>query len=1800
MSGSADEFSEEENIIIPDFEDCKLGFLYEDDDLSQEDDEESQDFYTILEPVKSEDQELFLEVLENLKNAVYADDTNDTDDLHKSCRSDTENKHKDIEKKNTATGAGVKHLSYACRLCSFVTETELKIKEHLRNDHPKRRKPKLKKFYPDIAVDENGITSITVSSSTKAHILRKLMTPNIQGKGSEIFIERLKYCDPCFFDMSNKQISEASKETSPTTKLSTSATEISTDSVNVPLVMVGKQPASDKSDTFTLISSEKQMSLKPVNASSQAISIYKCNACDYYSNNKNYLKQHMDIVHNSLRPFKCPFCDYAGKRSHALREHLIVHSSERPFECNFCNATFRKKGHLTNHIKLHNNAKTLVKCPLCKELVCESKAAIGLTGHLQTVHGTDKLYGCDLCEFIAANEPEIVEHLRDKHLKVNVYKCDRCSFDTVDKTEFENHVKSHNRSVPVSIPVNRTENSLTTTPIKPVWIKCTECGFTGQDSEVIRQHMMEHLKIESSKTDTVKAKEPMTSNEHANVINVELVAQGQNIQRTIKCQHMMEHIKTDSKTDNVNPNESMTLKERANVINVELVAQGQNIQRIIKCNECNFESPTTAVFQKHLETHKKKVDKQELESQRLSNQPKFENVILSDPRSPTKPSVMTDPVLVPMSELIQSNIVKPISLTSLQCSPPKEPPQFIQVTGKRSKEGMRFLPACSQTTSVVTSIMHDKPLVSKTRFVPSNFINSIPGSVVASNLIRVLPQMIQNQTSTSAEIGQPRVANRAIPVFQKVEQNCKQEPLPKVPVRLIPEPLIHKDGLPSCTVVEKETSDVNKSDNASEVSVPQQPLAVQTGAQFILKEIPVPRQVSLPEMPKLPPEITQLNLDTRRNSEEGKRTNLNVERSVEENLDSLRKRLASVQELIQQQEKIQRQTGTKQAQILDTRGIPQATDKSNVIYYITPVSKQNTAKAASAGVMHDSSAGRFRCTICGYTCEFQRTIKAHIWKHSGNKNVEYPMFQNGPLSIYEGDQIPKLNPMLNASSDMETVVESSPKHISTEVQSKASESTESLGTGQKTDIASIETDDKSDSSSSNLPSFIVYEESKISNVAPALAHLIAARTMVGLGERNKATKSVDNKSQELESTTQELNTINTDDVPVKMKTESTDSATKRSIKVSDEKHTEIEIVPTKKTKVLMDDDVTSPINVVVENVQSVIGHSEYTGMQSQQGSPRIPNAKSPDSGLSEETACSKATDERSVSSGFFSPIPEGRLIIDDTAPESKSLLTRNTRRTKSQEVPDKLHDETNDRSASSESVRASSQTEESAVTLLSLLKKGPNFNPACPPKSNTSYHYTDRTSQTSSPGLEDTNSTGDSDISGMKPKSGISSSLLAVIEQLRERSKSDIEDEKPQVPVPTKKASKRRSRRGSIEDNSSAVEIDNVEQFMSEGEIKYRCKLCHYNNESTVLLRQHMRLHKTKQPFECSLCDVIADSSEALQDHMIQHCKVRLYQCKMCPSTFNYKSQLRAHMRAHSDLDILMCDLCDFETRSVSSLRVHMKTHENMPRFTCNICKDVFLSSVALRGHKRRCFPVDNNTTETETTTYRCNQCEFIAMDENELKYHRRGHKIVEQTLKKCPYCEHTAASVEQVQHHISSVHGENKHMKCELCGFVALSIRSLKSHMKRHVNDQRFVQQPLEQYKCNLCGYVCHHLPSLKSHMWRHAADEHYSYEFTNEIINSAIDFDGHTDAQDTTEGDVSAFRRLIHNTMKARGIENTKETTEKSAHALCWVTFRCCQCGFETINKAELNMHMKAHSDVIRWTLEVSQEPEEEDSEK
>ncbi|KAL3860100.1 hypothetical protein ACJMK2_010268 [Sinanodonta woodiana] len=1404
-------------------------------------------------------------------------------------------------------------------------------------------------------------------------------------------------------------------------------------------------------------------------SNSSSKEIYKCEECDYSSKNKHYLKQHVDLVHSSDRPYKCPFCDYAGKRSHALREHLIVHSNERPFECIHCNATFRKKGHLTNHIKLHTTHR-LLKCPICKDLVSEA-GDNGLDVHLRSVHNTEKVYGCDLCDYVAPNEQEIKRHIEVKHVDDLGYKCSVCNFLSKDRSHFEVHFKQHIMQLAASksslpkLPVAKPPAASIGQPtiIKPVWIKCSACGFTAHDAEVIREHMLNHISESADKLQ----QSTMTT----------------------------ESVKHDNPVENTSQS---TISSKNNHFDLQTLLPSKVIEltssktpMLFKCGYCDFESTEGQSFMIHMSTHKqtKVHDSQTTASSNVL----VKNIILSTNDNGQVSSVSgckQSPSLTSLT-VRTTSMLTPVGSTSVEDSDSVQ----MQVSSEN------IIPNAAQTLDKLNIIQNKYP----------------PGSLFVSS-------------SMAAQI----VSDR--------------------------------EALASSTLLSAK-SDMSQQNHDSFQNLM---------SEAVLNQVETSRNKLFSE---------------------------NVQLSTKEDTDDT----TSNQKQDKEKEKA-------------------------IVYYITPVSKQNTVRnPTNVGFTHDSCAGRFRCTICGYTCEYQRTIKAHIWKHSGHKNIDYPMFQNGPLSIYEDTGLTrndenKLEPVQNGSVVEFKVSEQRPPNQGKK--GEAGETTESVA----------------------VSPIIVYEQSKISNVAPALAHLLAARAMVGMKESEIQKDESDDHLKKIVSvlppTSQNTCKVERDGdllpgnrLPVKVEiipesvnlaaiskrslisenkysywilassrlnenkdgTRDCQSVQGRRLKRHSDELVQNAVLSDSGKKVKFNELSQSPLNVVVESVDTVTTGEGYTGMRSQQGSPRLGYYKSlgetvleselSDSGVSSEvtvitTPHDEPLDKLSSSSLFLTPGSDksgSHIKVSNSSfvdnQEGDRSLTKRERRVKSQESarlksPDVKGEErrpsTPDGTTRKRTFSASSQ--ESAVTLLSLLQKGPNYNPAYPverkAQQNTLVQLReDKTVDTNSEYLEGSELT-------QKPKSGISSSLLAVIEQLRERSKSDIDDDG--FSSVTRKGTKRRSRRNSLE-IASALDIDNVEQVGVDGEMKYRCKLCHYMNDSTVLLRQHMRLHKTKQPFECSLCDFIARSSEALQDHMIQHCKVRVYQCKMCPSAFNYKSQLRAHMRAHNEQEIQCCDSCDFETKSQSALHSHVKTHYFGKQHACDICKEEFPTAFNLRVHKREKSCMKN---------MRCSYCEFIATGTRELKNHLRIHEAV----KMCSQCDYTTNNVIQLRHHYTEAHSEPK---CELCGFTAVSVRSLKSHMKRHVNDQRFVQQPLEQYKCNLCGYVCHHLPSLKSHMWRHASNENYSYEFTNEVINAAIDFDSVTEAQDTVEDDVTEFGRIIKHKLKNTCPRKSNDEPEPNAKICCWVTFRCCQCGFETINKAELNLHMRVHSDVIKFTLEVPAKP-------
>lgn len=155
-------------------------------------------------------------------------------------------------------------------------------------------------------------------------------------------------------------------------------------------------------------------------------------------------------------------------------------------------------------------------------------------------------------------------------------------------------------------------------------------------------------------------------------------------------------------------------------------------------------------------------------------------------------------------------------------------------------------------------------------------------------------------------------------------------------------------------------------------------------------------------------------------------------------------------------------------------------------------------------------------------------------------------------------------------------------------------------------------------------------------------------------------------------------------------------------------------------------------------------------------------------------------------------------------------------------------------------------------------------------------------------------------------KSGISLSLLTVIERLQERSDQNASDEDILKEL-RNNAQVQSTGVGAVEPSTmsgnrsgdSVHSIPGVDALLTSSssfvdylpgcERPYRCRLCHYSSDNKGYVKQHLRVHRQRKPYQCPICEHVASDSKDLESHMIHHCKLKSYQCKHCPHAFHYK-----------------------------------------------------------------------------------------------------------------------------------------------------------------------------------------------------------------------------------------------------------------------------------------------------------------------
>ncbi|KAI1904103.1 hypothetical protein AGOR_G00002220 [Albula goreensis] len=396
-------------------------------------------------------------------------------------------------------------------------------------------------------------------------------------------------------------------------------------------------------------------------------------------------------------------------------------------------------------------------------------------------------------------------------------------------------------------------------------------------------------------------------------------------------------------------------------------------------------------------------------------------------------------------------------------------------------------------------------------------------------------------------------------------------------------------------------------------------------------------------------------------------------------------------------------------------------------------------------------------------------------------------------------------------------------------------------------------------------------------------------------------------------------------------------------------------------------------------------------------------------------------------------------------------------------------------------------------------------------------------------------------------KTGISTSLLTVIEKLRERTDQNASDEDILKELQDNAQSQPSGGEG------AAVPEGNLVEFIPDSERPYRCRLCRYSSGNKGYIKQHLRVHRQRQPYQCPICEHIAQDSKDLESHMINHCKTRMYHCKQCSETFYYKSQLRNHERdLHGLGDSAAALVPVTETVAAGEESEEKAADEEASSiqkiYKCDVCDYTSSTYVGVRNHRR----IHNSD-----KPYRCCSCDFATTNMNSLKSHMRRHPQEHQAVQ----------LLEQY--------------RCSMCGYVCSHPPSLKSHMWKHAGDQNYNYEQVNK-AINEAISQSSRSPSIPQKAT--AVVEQAC------VVSSAVE--KATPKLDTTvaismDSGGAAFPGTSTEALQ-RPPQDSGTVEKVGGHPrpgmeYCVLLFCCCICNFESPSKEQLMEHMKDHEGEI-----------------
>ncbi|XP_071521284.1 uncharacterized protein hb [Panulirus ornatus] len=182
----------------------------------------------------------------------------------------------------------------------------------------------------------------------------------------------------------------------------------------------------------------------------------------------------------------------------------------------------------------------------------------------------------------------------------------------------------------------------------------------------------------------------------------------------------------------------------------------------------------------------------------------------------------------------------------------------------------------------------------------------------------------------------------------------------------------------------------------------------------------------------------------------------------------------------------------------------------------------------------------------------------------------------------------------------------------------------------------------------------------------------------------------------------------------------------------------------------------------------------------------------------------------------------------------------------------------------------------------------------------------------------------------------------------------------------------------------------------------------------------------------------------------------QVFQCHICSYSGPSRFHFNAHLNTHYDHK---CAKCEFTAHTELKLREHMQDEHGLGPDSTEDMEGIRVPRVNAQG---------------KVKTFKCKQCDYVAITKGDFWEHARSH-IKSEKLLTCPKCPFVTEYKHHLEYHLRN-HFGSKPFKCNKCNYSCVNKSMLNSHMKSHSN--------IYQYRCADCTYATKYCHSLKLHL--------------------------------------------------------------------------------------------------------------------